>query len=288
MSSLTAKTLVSYTRFSITDDNLAGAWHLSTQEKLNRENYLIKLFDPQRIEPRLYIMENYLLPSLELLAKKFIFRHVIFYSDLLPDIYKKELSRLASQYEFVILSSKYSNPLNNNEVLSFFKTKLSQLKIVIPAARMRIDDDDMLSTAYAQSIDEFVELKLSGMCVSLSRGVQALFDYQSKTYFSPRIVNIPSASQGLVEVGTFNPIEQVFEGIPESGSHHSVSDRHPLILSSARISYLYTSHASQDSVLNGGLESIVKRLRDNKNIPTNKDLNRLFPWCTFSNDLDEG
>lgn len=287
MSSSTSKIFVSYTRFSITDEYLSGSWHLSTQEKLNRENYLIKLFDPQRIETRLYIMENYLLPSLELLAKRFAFRHIVFYSYLLPDIYKKELSRLASQYKFLILSSKYSDPLNNNDVLSFFKTKFSHLKTVIPAARMRIDDDDMLSTDYAQSIDEFVELKFSGMCVSLSRGVQALFDYNSKTYFSPRIVNNPSVGLGLVEVGTFNPIEQVFEGIPNSGAHHNVSDRHPLILSSARISYLYTRHASQDSVLNGGLESIVKRLRDNKNIPAINDLNRHFPWCSFSNDPDE-
>ena len=157
---------------------------------------------------------------------------------------------------------------------------------MILAARMRIDDDDTLSTAYGQNIDQFIELKFAGMCVSLSRGIHSLYDYNDKTYSSPRIVNNPSVGLGLVEVGRFNPVDLVFEGIPEAGSHHSVSDRHPLILYSARISYLYTSHASLDSVLNGGLESIVKRLRDNKNIPAINDLNRHFPWCSFSHDHD--
>lgn len=242
---------VGFTRFSLFQP---GAPHWVATRRLHEQEYRKNLFNPERLDMRADIFFNMSLPQLALAAQNHHIRHVISYSDLLPEKYLQALREANEQYEFVVLDECAPNepPITSAELLG----PLARTNGGFQFAEYRLDDDDIVSSDYFDRLNAFLHPSFQGMYVSFGTGLAALY-VDGDLYYARRSL------QRLIAIGLAK-ICRIEDDETITGPRHirhSMSDvAAPVVLDSRELAYVWVRHDEQDSFTDTRSESKTDKL----------------------------
>lgn len=231
------KCYVGITRFSLVSEN-SKAWLISQQK-----SYLENLFSPTRLNDRIMLFSKSL-AALNGAVKEspYAVYHFVFYSDILPDLYKSQLLNICEEYNFVYpikINSKKNQSLTEN-IENFLLSEGIEEKVLI--GMYGLDDDDFLSQDYFSYSSKYLKLEYCGFRVSYGSGMIGLYD--KGRFFNIRESYFPKVNIGILTIGkiVLGKIQ-----LPPGGSHMLIDKAAPLILDSTKCMYFWTRHKGQDT-----------------------------------------
>lgn len=234
---------VGATRFSLYQPN-SDLWLASNGTKVSPEEYLDFLYDDARMAPRCDIFLTCTLPMLELAAAGHDVRHVVSFSENLPEQYRSRLVAAAQEFDFLVLDEV---PVGQRSLdLPRFGLEYSRELGLEgqPYGQYRLDDDDVLSRDYFDQMVPHITPEHVGWVVTLAKGITAVYQ-DSRFYFAKEAV-LPLHSKGHLAVVQWRDSEFV---TPPTVSHNA-SDRHnPVVLDSRKFSHLWVRSTTQDGAL---------------------------------------
>lgn len=162
------KLFIGYTRFSLVLQE-SKAWVIS-----QKESYLKELFNEDRLRNRLFFLKKSL-ESLALSESSYEKYHFIFYSDILPNSFKKELLEISASFDFAIpILVENKNTFNFLKIISdwiSYNTNINQALLGI----YNLDDDDFLSNNYFKYSEKYLRERFIGFHVSYGLGIKSYF-----------------------------------------------------------------------------------------------------------------
>lgn len=233
-----------HTRFSV--DSYNSNNFAATRRDATHEEYLNWLYDPERLNPRLEIFCNESLPQLALASEGFDVKHVVSFSESLPEYAKQELVTSAETYEFVLLNETKTSVGANLASVTTAQNALNWQ----PGTNMRfgvyrLDDDDLLPIDYFQRLAPYLESGMVGWRVSFASGFTAL--RSRGEYYFARENYQAMASVGLFAIAQFSQDGEI-EGARDYS--HTKTDRYqPVILDSREAGFFRSRHRTQDNTI---------------------------------------
>ncbi|WP_152224222.1 glycosyltransferase [Pseudomonas sp. SCB32] len=239
------------------------AWHIS---KKSESVYLRELYSDERMLPRIEIFLGRSLPIYQKMAEKYNYRHILLYSEFLPEKWLKVLEDAAEKYPVLYLN-KTGSDLNYKKAMLDFLAGAESTTV----AWFRVDDDDVLSANYLDRLAGYMRQEYEGMAVSFGMGLTAL--YSNGIFSNFRKFRQPLLSAGMAFIGRYNAELKSLQ-FPDGGDHTTVDVRTPVVLDSRCVSYILTRHVSQDAGVNGSDSPITLSNSLSKH-PVAKDCARL-------------
>lgn len=226
---------VGYTRFSLVDPG-SKAWVVS-----QRDDYLERLFEDERLKDRIDILFKKSLPVLSDASKNVIFFHFLLYAEELPVRYKDDILEKSEKFDFLIPVEVLSG--DRVDISFLIEEKLKSLNISDAiVGRFSLDDDDILSSKYFFSCLEYMKEPFVGKVISFGKGLTGL--YEKGRFTSIREVYHPKVNIGMLFVCR---LRDGFLSSPRSGNHMYVDKKSPLILDSREYMFFWTAHSGQDT-----------------------------------------
>lgn len=246
---------VGHTRFSLFVPDSAS-WRASNgQTGFSEEEYRDYLYDDTRLSLRTDIFLNHTLPTLSQAAKGFDVKHIVSFSESLPQKIKVLLREAAENYGFLHLDELPDGDSGWTAV----RRLIQGTGFKGTFGRYRLDDDDVLSVHYFQTMVNYLKPEFEGMLVSMPLGVEAV--YTDGQFFHMREAHTPMNSMGLMSICAVKDGGTVVE--PKSGPHDK-SDRYvPVILDASQVGYLRAIHAGQDNAMRHEPSVLMTRLLEN-------------------------
>ncbi|WJY91877.1 hypothetical protein CFAEC_05165 [Corynebacterium faecale] len=246
--------IIGSTKFSVYSPN-SVAWKASNGSRFsNDQEYKNYLFSDERLTQRADVFLNISLPQLNLASQGFEYKHILSYSESMPEKFKRLLTSAAKTYPFLILDevselSKVMDPV------SLAKQLLDEPGVF---GLFRLDDDDILGLDYFEQISRYLADPFVGMRVSLATGFTGI--WESKELSVVREVHRPMIAIGLLSVCRLESDGSIIAPKP---TPHNLSDRTaPVILDGKSPSYIWLRHPSQDTELNRSAKADpIKRLK---------------------------
>lgn len=133
---------VGFTRFSVADFSVA--FFRATTRILSEEDYLAHLFSEERLATRFDIFENFWIRCLSAAAKGFKVRHLVFYSERLPEKWKKRLRALELPEWLALESVGNFGQLNRRQR----EIEREAFQLPGPVGVYHLDDDDLLGPLF--------------------------------------------------------------------------------------------------------------------------------------------
>ncbi|WP_433923971.1 glycosyltransferase [Vreelandella sp. 21] len=225
------------TRFSVFSPG-SSAWKITAAQE---SEYLDHLYSDERLSPRFDIFVNYALPVYEEYSKKYDYKHIVLYSDKMPDKWKKILFDCGEKYNFLCLH-KVSKSIEFMEVM---EEQLARERAVdCPVALFRVDDDDLLSKDFIDQLSNYTDFPFVGMSVSFGCGVAA--KYTSGSFDDFRSIKKPMIAIGLANIGRYDS-SSLRLWLPKAVSHVETDIHRPVIVDCRKPSFVWTHHFLQDS-----------------------------------------
>lgn len=259
------KIFVGYTRFSLVSPG-SGAWIVS-----RREDYLEKLFSPERLNDRFQIFFECSLPALEKARcqSSIPFVHLFLYPEEMGFNYKNIILERCGKNNFLIpIEIKSGASLNIKEIIENQLSKLNISDAIV--GRFSLDDDDILSLNYFEKSQEYMQEPFLGKILSFGKGITGVFE--NGNFLSVREVYHPKVNIGMLY---FCKLTNGVLNMPPGGSHMLVDQKSPLILDSRDHMFFWTRHAGQDTMI-GKNNPINLSIEQNPFI-SNEVLNENFP-----------
>lgn len=229
------------------------------------------------------IFFDHTLPLLEESQKGFDLHHVVSFSAELPDRYQRHLTAAAATYNWLHLDRRGAQNRKGKVLSALARDKFTNGTVF---AEYRLDDDDLLSSTYFESLSSYLREEFVGFYVSHGYGIQAFFD--GETFKAPRIEHRPKIAIGLARICQITETGKV-EG-PRRVSHTQVDRYAPVIVDSKGIQFLHSMHFSQDSGVAKPDDDLGKRFRNYLNQPPVDhlaELYELFPNVRFESAIDD-
>lgn len=247
------------TRFSVYLPS-SGAWNLSS----SGNEYLSNLFSDERLAPRFEIFIEKALPVYENFSKSFTYRHIVLFSKIMPEKWKKIIFEAADKYDFLMLV-EVTDQISFQDVMENFL--IENRSSDCPVAQFRVDDDDILSADYLEQLSQYADFPFDGMSVSFCCAIPARYEKGKFTDF--RIKRKPLLSMGLANIGRFNA-ETGKLHLPRAVNHIETDQYRPVIIDSRKPAFIWTHHAHQDSNQSvagaGGLSPLEEAFLSHKTI----------------------
>jgi hypothetical protein len=262
------------TRFSVYLPN-SKMWNLS---QLSEQEYLIKLFSDERLALRFDIFINKALPIYQEMSKKYNYRHIVHYSNLLPEKWKKILIEAASKNPVLYLDEVYYKIESTTIMANLLNTKESGV-----AVYFIIDDDDLLSIDYLDQLSAYARHEFIGMAVSFGFGIVCIYSNGCLTEFKE--VRQSLLSQGQAYIGNYNAYNKKLT-FPQQVDCSKIDMCTPTILDSRSLAFVWTHHESQDVYqkdLSTSKEKIQKQYLKYKQIDKIDNIYKSFP--TLKSDI---
>lgn len=231
------------TRFSLYQPN-SDSWLASNGTKISPEDYLGYLYDEARMAPRMDIFLTCTLPMLALAKEGHDLRHVVSFSENLPERYRSELVAAAQRFDFVVLDEVAlgGSSLDLPQLGLRFSKQLGREGQ--PYGQYRLDDDDVLSVDYFDQMTPYITQEHVGWVVTLAKGATAIYR-AGKFYFAKEAI-LPMHSKGHLAVVQWSGSQ--FRTAPVVP--HNAADRYsPVILDSREFSHLWVRSTTQDGAL---------------------------------------
>lgn len=262
-----------HTRYSLSNPD-SGAWKASNGSRFSTaEEYRKYLYDPSRLQLREEIFLKESLPIIKSAADSFEIRHVVSFSDSLPQRFKDSLYDASNTYEFLLLDERPDGE-RETDVNTLTARFLNKTGV---GARYRLDDDDVLSAQFFHNASKYLKPEFVGFVVSFPVGIEAIRD--GDEIFCVRQSYYPLNAQGMLYVCA-RDAEGKF--IAPKATSHTMADRaNPTITDGRQISYLRYDHPTQDNNMtpqgDAPLLDIAKGLLRYPPAPSNNELEILFP-----------
>jgi hypothetical protein len=225
------------TRFSIYAPG-SSAWNISGNQE---SEYLKNLYSDERLETRFNIFLNYALPIYENYHHRYTYKHILLYSDAMPEKWKLKLFQAKRQYSFLELCVVRESIQFMDVMESFLQSERNE---DCPVALFRVDDDDILSADYVDQLSNYTDTPFNGMSVSFGSGIAAR--YTNGTFDDFRDIRKPLLAIGLASIGHFNANTKRLH-LPRAVSHVQTDLYRPVILDSRKPTFIWTHHKFQDS-----------------------------------------
>lgn len=275
--------LLGHTRFSVFEPE-SGSWRLSRAiGKTRTSAYLDQLYDPERLSARVEIFIGLALPILEKAQEGHHLLHVVSYSEELPDAVEEELIAACEKYDWLRLDKRTDRNRKGKSLDRWAQESFPKGEIY---AEYRLDDDDLLSVEFFDSLSKFGNENFVGFIVSHGYGIQAF--YGDGSFKEPRIEHRPKIAIGLARICK---IDETGEIIGPRRKAHTLSDRvAPVILDSRRIMFLHSFHLTQDSGVDKPDGDLGNRLRNYLSLPPVREpesLTKAFPGVSFERAIDD-
>lgn len=222
---------IGQTRFSLYTPK-SNAWNIS---KFTEEEYINHLFSDERMAIRAKIFSEISVPMLAKMKKGFDYYHIVSYSSIMPEKWKKLLFDLKDRYPFIYLHE--ADKEQGNPIIAILKNKPSGT-----IAFFRLDDDDLLSVNFLESLSKYNHLPFKNMAVSFGKGFTGY-------YKENKFVDFRECKQRFIAIGQAY-IGSYIDGkleLPAVHSHHNLDENYPVIVDSREPMYIHTHHASQDT-----------------------------------------
>lgn len=233
--------------------------------KVSEEQYRRYLYSPERLAFRERIFTTLTVPAIENAAENFDIRHIVSYSQSLPDQYKDSLQDTAEKFPFLVLQELPDG------VSDWGPAEQRIKKLIKPGVfgRYRLDDDDVLSKHYFELMSKYIKDEFAGMVVSLPLGIEAI--YHDDHFYNFREVHVPMNSMGMLFVSKLGDDGTVFG--PRAGAHDKADRIAPVIIDSRKLGYLRVNHTGQDNLLRHHNDRVYDQLLTNMGkYPAVKDL----------------
>lgn len=246
---------VGHTRFSLFVPESAS-WRASNGKTgFSADEYRHYLYDDSRLSLRTDIFLNHTLPTLNKAAEGFDVKHIVSFSESLPEKTKSQLRDAAEKYGILRLDELPDGDSGWTAV----RRHIQDTGFRGTFGRYRLDDDDVLSTHYFQTMAPYLKPEFEGMLVSMPLGVEAV--YVDGQFFHMREAHTPMNSMGLMSICTVMEDGTAVE--PKSGPHDK-SDRYvPVILDASQVGYLRAIHSGQDNAMRHDPSVLMARLMEN-------------------------
>ncbi|WP_421255208.1 glycosyltransferase [Aeromonas sp. 600282] len=241
------KNYIILTRFSVIMKSTLSAWRISSNSDI--KDVVNRVFEEKRLRSRTNIFTRHSLPIIDVASKTRNIKHIVVTSTLLPDWCKKELDESSNKYDW--LDIVYVDPdtgYNLNREISKAADKLSkklaQENIII--ASLRLDDDDLLSSNYFETIDQYQKSEFVDYCISTPRGYRGLYDGDKYLCFSYE--NIPNNAYGMAIITSYSLKNSSFTSqyLFPPGTHIDMDKRIPVILDGRKHTFLRTMGRDND------------------------------------------
>ncbi len=245
-----------HTRFSLLRPH-SDAWRVSNGSFATDAEYRDYLFSDRRMARRCDIFLNLSLPQIAAAATRWPIRHVVSYSDSLPEKYRRQLALAAARHPFLILDEQTATSIGVKDERELVARFAPSSPGVVGA--YRLDDDDLLSADYFEQVAPYMRPDNAGMLVSLAAGLTSLHDEDGR-FSAFRESYVPMIAIGLLSICR---VEGDGSVVAPVWSPHSRADRHnPVILDSRRPSYLWIRHQDQDTTMDYGEVEAISRVLD--------------------------
>ncbi|MCQ9677723.1 putative rhamnosyl transferase [Corynebacterium sp. BF-R-2] len=246
---------VGHTRFSLFVPDSAS-WRASNEQTgFSVDEYHDYLYDDARLSLRTDIFLNHTVPTLVKAAKGFEVKHIVSFSESLPQKFKEQLQKAADRIDILHLDELPDGDSGWTAVRRY----VQETGFEGTFGRYRLDDDDVLSAHYFRTTAPYIKPEFEGMLVSLPLGIEAV--YVDGQFFHLRETHTPMNSMGLMSVCSVKEDGTVVE--PQSGPHDK-SDRYaPVILDASQMGYLRAIHAGQDNAMRHEPGVVMARLMEN-------------------------
>lgn len=222
---------IGQTRFSLYTPK-SNAWNISG---FTEEEYIKHLFSDERMAVRARIFGEISVPMLAKMKKDFDYYHIVSYSSIMPEKWKKLLVDLKNKYPFIYLHE--ADKEQDNPISIILKDKPNGT-----VAFFRLDDDDLLSVNFLSSLSKYNSLPFQNMAISFGKGFTGY-------YKENKFVDFRECKQRFIAIGQAyigNYIDGKLE-LPTIHSHHNLDEKYPVIVDSQEPMYIHTHHASQDT-----------------------------------------
>lgn len=257
-----------HTRYSLFIPS-SGAWKASNGSRFDTpESYKEYLYSDSRMDLRERIFLGASIPALAKAADGFELRHIVSYSESLPEKRKDALRRAAEKYPFLVLEELPDGvqPKDRVETAGDYLTKGTLF------GEYRLDDDDILSKDYFERMGEYVKDDLVGYVVSFPLGIEAILA-------DGKAMNLREMHYPMYGLGLLYVCKKLSDGTirrPSSSSHTKVDRHNPTILDARKLSYVRFNHSTQDNSMSATADADLSRiaasmekypqLRDNFNL----------------------
>lgn len=246
---------VGHTRFSLFVPDSAS-WRASNEQTgFSEDEYRDYLYDDARLSLRTDIFLNHTVPTLAKAADGFDVKHVVSFSESLPQKFRAQLQEAADKFEVLRLDELPDGDSGWTAVRRY----VQEIGFKGTFGRYRLDDDDVLSAHYFRATAPYIKPEFEGMLVSMPLGIEAV--YADGQFFHLREAHTPMNSMGLISICSVQGDGTVVE--PQSGPHDK-SDRYvPVILDASQVGYLRAIHAGQDNAMRHEPGVVMGRLMEN-------------------------
>ena len=247
--------VVGHTRFSLFVPDSAS-WRASNEQTgFSEDEYRDYLYGDARLSLRTDIFLNHTVPTLAKGAEGFDVKHVVSFSESLPEKFKEQLQEASNKFDVLHLDELPDGDSGWTAV----RRCVQAAGIKGTFGRYRLDDDDVLSAHYFQTTAPYIKPEFEGMLVSMPLGIEAV--YADGQFFHLREAHTPMNSMGLMSICSVKENGTVEE--PQSGPHDK-SDRYaPVILDASQVGYLRAIHAGQDNAMRHEPGVVMARLMEN-------------------------
>lgn len=246
---------VGHTRFSLFVPDSAS-WRASNEHSgFSEDQYRDYLYDDARLSLRADIFLNHTVPTLAQAAEGFDVKHIVSFSESLPQKFKEQLQEAADSFDILHLDELPDGDSGWTAVRRYIQTTGFRGTF----GRYRLDDDDMLSVHYFQTTNQYIKPEFEGMLVSMPLGVEAVC--VDEQFFHLREAHTPMNSMGLLSVCSVQDDGTVVE--PQSGPHDKSDRFAPVILDASHLGYLRAIHPGQDNAMRHEPAVVMARLMEN-------------------------
>lgn len=240
------------TRFSVYAPG-SKSWKLS-KDDVSEEEYLANLYSDDRLSLRFEIFTNRALPVYQQMAEGRKYRHIVQYSDLMPEKWKKKLFQCAMDYPVVLLQEVKHTTASVDAMLGELTAQKAQSGTVV---WFRVDDDDLLSVDYLEQLEQYAHESFAGMAVSFGSGITAV--YANGKFKNFRVIRRHLMSQGQAYIGRYEAAENKII-FPRASDHTKTDMTSPVIIDSRNPAYVWVHHDSQDTGVDMKRELAVSKI----------------------------
>ncbi|MFH5824235.1 glycosyltransferase [Georgenia sp. AZ-5] len=228
------------TRFSVFNPR-SHAWQ-ATLKHQSVEDYEQYLFDDERLAARFRTFFDWAMPTYQSMQEDHPYRHIVQYSDNLPERWKLRLLASAERFPVIALH----NVSEDSSLLRFFARLLAEDPPKDGVfAWFRVDDDDVLPRNYLELVSRHINPATVGYAVSLGRGLTAL--HAGDHLVDVRECHHRMFSAGQLYVCRYDHASGKVRSLGQV-DHTTVDRKMPVIVDSRSIGYLWLRHQSQDTV----------------------------------------
>lgn len=221
---------IGQTRFSLYIPK-SNAWNVSN---FTEEEYVAHLFSDERMSIRAKIFAEISVPLLAKMKKNYDYRHIVSYSSILPEKWKQMLIKLQEQHPFLYL---HEADTQGNPLYEILKDRSES-----SVAFFRLDDDDLLSINFLDSLSKYNNSAFDGMAVSFGKGFAGR--YKDGHFIDFRDCKQRFIAIGQAYIGTYT---KGHLSLPTMHSHHVLDEHCPVVVDSKDPMYIHTHHDQQDT-----------------------------------------